>query len=113
MIIRVWRTKIDSTRMSEYEQFAQEQSLPMFRRQPGLVGVLFSGRQRDRAVLSMWRDLASVEALAHSATYQETVEQLNATGLLVGETSLEVFEVKGGFLDLQALAELVKGATTR
>jgi hypothetical protein len=61
----------------------------------------------------MWRDLASVEALARSATYQETVEQLNATGLLVGETSVEAFEVQGGFLDLQALAELVKEATTR
>ena len=113
MIIRVWRTSIDSARMSEYERFAQEQSLPMFRSQPGFVGVLFAGGQQERAVLSMWRDLASVEALAHSATYQQTVEQLNATALLVGETSVEVFEARGGFLDVEALAELVKGVTTR
>ncbi|HEX8221865.1 MAG TPA: hypothetical protein VF914_21935 [Chloroflexia bacterium] len=54
-----------------------------------------------------------MEALAHSTTYQQTVEQLNATALLVGETSVEVFEVRGGFLDVEALAELVKGVTTR
>lgn len=108
MIVRIWRTEVDSSRMAEYEQFAREQSLPMFRRQPGFLGVFFLGRRKDRAVLTIWRDLASVEALAHSATYQETVAQLSATRLLLGQTSVEVFEAQGGFLDLQNLSYLIE-----
>jgi len=64
--------------------------------------------QKDRAVLTLWRDLPSVEALAHSPTYQETSAQLNATGLLVSQTSVEVFEVQEGFLDPRTLAHLLK-----
>lgn len=70
--------------------------------------MLFLGMQKDRAVLTIWRDLPSVEALAHSSTYQETSAQLNATGLLVGQTSVEVFEVQEGFLDLQTLAHVLE-----
>ncbi len=108
MIIRIWRTEIERAHMAKYEQFAQERSLPMFRQQQGFLGVLFLGRQKDRAVLTVWRDLLAVEALAHSSTYQETSTELNATGWLVGQTSVEVFEVQGSFLDLQALAHLLE-----
>ena len=73
MIIRIWRTEIASARMAEYEQFVQERSLPMFRQQQGFPGVLFLGRQTDRAVLTIWRDLPSVEALAHSSTLEEAM----------------------------------------
>jgi heme-degrading monooxygenase HmoA len=94
MIVRIWRTEIERARMSEYEQFAQERSLPMFHQQQGFLAVLFLGTQKDRAVLSLWKDLSCVEALAQSSTYQETAAQLNATGLLVGQTSVEVFEAQ-------------------
>lgn len=110
MIIRIWRTEIDNARSAEYEYFAQVQSLDMFRRQVGFLGVLFLGNQKDRAVLTIWRDLMSVEALTHSSTYQDTAAKLNATGLLIGQTSVEVHEVQSGFLDLQTLAHLVEGA---
>lgn len=108
MIIRIWRTEIQRAHMAEYEKFAQERSLPMFRKQQGFLGVLFLGMQKDRAVLTIWRDLPSVEALAHSPTYQETSAQLDATGLLVGQTSVEVFAVQEGFLDPQTLAHLLE-----
>lgn len=108
MIIRIWRTEIERAQMAKYEQFAQERSLPMFHQQQGFLGVLFLGMQKDRAVLTIWRDLPAVEALAHSSTYQETAAQLNATGLLIGQTSLEVFEAQGGSLDLQALAHVLE-----
>src|SRR5579884_906547 len=80
----------------------------MFRKQQGFLGVLFLGMQKDRAVLTIWRDLPAVEALAHSPTYQETSAQLDATGLLVGQTSMEVFEVQERFLDPQTLAHLLE-----
>jgi heme-degrading monooxygenase HmoA len=110
MIVRIWRTEIERARMSEYEQFAQERSLPMFHQQQGFLAVLFLGTQKDRAVLSLWKDLSCVEALAQSSTYQETAAQLNATGLLVGQTSVEVFEAQGGTLELEALAHLLRAA---
>jgi heme-degrading monooxygenase HmoA len=108
MIIRIWRTEIEHARMSEYDQFAQERSLPMFHQQQGFLAVLFLGTQKDRAVLSLWKDLSCVEALAQSSTYQETAAQLNATGWLVGQTSVEVFEAQGGTLELEALAHLLE-----
>lgn len=111
MIVRIWRTEIDQARAAEYENFAQERSLPMFRGQPGFLGVLFLGTDKDRAALTIWSDLASVEALAYSSTYQETSAQLNATGLLIGQTSVEVQEVQRGFLDPQALAQLAEIAS--
>jgi len=97
-----------TSRKSEYEQFAQERSLPMFQQQQGFLGVLFLGTQQDRAVLSIWQDMSRVEALAHSSTYQETSAQLAATGVLIGQTFVEVFEAQGGSLDLQALAHLLE-----
>jgi heme-degrading monooxygenase HmoA len=98
MIARLWRTQVDLTRLAEYEQFAQEQSLPMFRQQQGFLGVFFSREHQHCLVLSLWKDRTAVEALATSATYQTTVRQLQATGLLLGHQSVELFEVSGGAL---------------
>jgi hypothetical protein len=42
------------------------------------------------------------------SAYQETAAQLNATGLLVGQTSVKVFEAQGGTLELEALAHLLE-----
>ena len=71
----------------------------LFRKQQGFLGVFFLGKQKDRAVLTIWKDKSSVGALAHSSTYQETSTQLGATGILVGKTSVEVFEVQEGALN--------------
>ncbi len=106
MIIRIWKTKIQSTRMAEYETFAQKYSLPMFRKQLGFLGVIFLGKHKDRAVLTIWKDQSSVDALAHSYTYQETSAKLSITGVLVGQTSVEVFEVQKGALKLQSLKKM-------
>lgn len=96
MIIRLWRTRVVPTRMGEYERFEQELSLPMFRQQAGFLGVLFLRTKKDCAALSMWEDMRAVEALATSQTYQETVHKLQATGLLVEQQALDVFEIRGG-----------------
>ena len=98
MIARLWRTRVDLTRLTEYEQFAQDQSLPMFRQQQGFLVVFFLRDDQAILVVSLWRDRPAVEALAASATYQATVRQLQATGLLLGQQSVEIFEVSGGAL---------------
>jgi heme-degrading monooxygenase HmoA len=108
MIARIWRTQVDLTRLAEYEQFAQEQSLPMFRQQRGFLGVFFLREHQNCLVLSLWEDRIAVEALATSATYQATVRQLQATGLLLGHSLVELFEVSGGTLLPTALSHIEK-----
>ena len=110
MIARLWRTQVDVTRLAEYEQFAQEKSLPMFHQQQGFLGVVFFREHQHCLVLSLWRDRPAVEALAASATYQATVRQLQATRLLLGHQSVELFEVSGSALFPAALSQLEKRA---
>jgi hypothetical protein len=38
MIMRIWRTQVDEARAAEYERFAAQQSLPMFRAHRGSKG---------------------------------------------------------------------------
>jgi heme-degrading monooxygenase HmoA len=96
MIIRIWRAHADPQRAQEYEQFAQHQSLPMFRRQQGFRGVLFARDGADRVVLSFWENEAATAALAESSDYQETVRRLLATSILAGPQTVEMLEVHGG-----------------
>jgi len=103
MIVRIWRTHIGQARAGEYRDFAHSRSLPMFRMQPGFVGALFAGRRADRVVITLWRDLASAQALGHSRAYQATVAEIEATGFLQGQSTVEIFELEEVFLEKAAL----------
>ena len=99
MVARIWRTQIDVTRADEYRRFAEEKSLPMFREQPGFAGVLFAANLAERAVITLWRDLASAQGLDQSETYRRTVAEIEGTGFLRGNSSVEVFELEGLFME--------------
>jgi heme-degrading monooxygenase HmoA len=104
VILQVWRAKIAPARREEYRRFERERCLPMLRRQPGFLGVLFVRQAEDRAAsLTIWEDRGAVDALASSPSYQRTVRELEESGLLAGEQSEEVFEVTGGDLRPDAL----------
>jgi heme-degrading monooxygenase HmoA len=105
MIARIWRTKVDFERLAAYEHFAQHQSLPMFQQQYGFLGVFFLRGYQDCTVLSLWADSSAVEALATSTTYQATTRQLQATGLLLGQPFVELFEVSGNALLPEVLSQ--------
>lgn len=109
MIARIWRTQVNEARMAEYERYANDHSLPMFRQQTGFLGVLFLRTPHDCAALSFWEDAAAVAALGDSASYQETARRLQATGVLRGEQSVEVFEVRGGAMERALLSESSPG----
>jgi heme-degrading monooxygenase HmoA len=97
MLARIWRTGVKPDRFEEYERFARERSLPMFREQRGFIGVLFMREEADRAaVLTLWEDEEAIEALEASPLYRRTVEVILGSGLLAGEQLVEVFEVHGG-----------------
>jgi heme-degrading monooxygenase HmoA len=99
MLVRIWRTGVDPERVADYERFARERSLPMFRRRPGCLGVLFSRYDRGAAVVSFWQDAAAIQRLDSDPEYAETVEAILATGLLTGAQTVEVLTVTGGWLD--------------
>jgi heme-degrading monooxygenase HmoA len=103
LIARIWRTRIDETRADEYLEFARSRSLPMFRSQQGFVGVLFARQRAERAVISFWRDLASAHALDDSQIYEATVAEIEATGFIIGPSTIDVLEVEEILLDPAAL----------
>ena len=104
MILRIWRAKLNPACLEAYPRFERERSLPMLRRQPGLLVVLFLREAEDRvASLTIWEDRGTVEALTSSPSYRRTARELAESGLLAGEQSEEVFEVEGGDLRLEAL----------
>ena len=97
MVARIWRTRVKPERFEEYERFARERSLPMFREQGGFIGVLFMHEKAGRAaVLTFWADEKAVEELEASPLYRKTVEVILGSGFLAAEQSVEVFEVPGG-----------------
>lgn len=104
MIVRIWRAKLNPARLEAYRRFERERSLPMFRRQPGLLAVLFPREAEDSAAsLTIWEDRGTVEALGSSPSYRRTVRELAKSELLAGEQSVEVLEVESGDLRPEAL----------
>lgn len=96
-VVRIWRTEIDPARAAEYDEFARTKSLPMLRTQAGLVAVLFTSRGTERAVITLWEDWKSVDALGTSARYETTVNEIEAAGFLRGEQSVDAFDIDGTF----------------
>ena len=61
MIVRVWRTEMEPGREAELAQFVSEHSTPMFKKQPGCLGVFYSQSGASATTISLWQDQASIE----------------------------------------------------
>jgi predicted ester cyclase len=98
-ITRLWRTGVDPVRWEEYAAFEHSRSLPMFRQQRGCLGVLFLRTgDASAAALSLWSGRTDIDAMEASPIYQATVADLEATGLLQGSATVEIFAGAGGWL---------------
>ena len=93
MLQRVWRCTIDPDRAEEYEGFARDLSLPMFRAQSGFRGCLMARLGADCEVLTLWDDLDAIEALNVSPSYRATVAKILATGFILSEEGTIVSQV--------------------
>jgi heme-degrading monooxygenase HmoA len=82
VIVRVWRAQIDPARADEYERFARERSLPMFRSHAGFQGCAFLRDGSDCTVITLWEGPADVAALESSDRYRETVAAIMETGFI-------------------------------
>lgn len=100
MIVRIWMTNIAAEREAEYLAFAQQHSREMFLSQTGCLGVMFLKENDGKhAACSFWSSRADIEVLASSSSYIATVADLIATGILVGEATVTVYDVEGGAID--------------
>ena len=110
MIIRLWRAAIVPARMDEHRHFERERCMPMLRKQPGFLGVLFLRYAEYHASsLTFWEDAGAVEALQSSPSYRRIARELAASGLLAGDQSVEVLEVEGGDLRPEAIVRALDG----
>jgi heme-degrading monooxygenase HmoA len=82
VIVRVWRAEIDPARAEEYELFAQERSLPMFRSHAGFRGCALMRKGADCTVVTLWERPEDAAALEDSDRYRETVGAIMATGFV-------------------------------
>lgn len=106
MILRIWRATLDPAYREAYRRFERETCLPMLRKQAGFLGGLFLRGEGSRVTsLTLWEDRGTVEALGSSPSYQRTELELAERKLLAGEPSVEVLEVVGGDLRLEAFVE--------
>jgi heme-degrading monooxygenase HmoA len=82
VIVRVWRAEIDLTRADEYDRFAQERSLPMFRSHAGFRGCAFLRDAAKCTVITLWEEAEDVAALERSDRYRDTVTAIMAAGFV-------------------------------
>jgi heme-degrading monooxygenase HmoA len=90
---RIWSCTIKRGRAQDYETFAQEVSLPMFRSQPGFLACLMSRTENECDVLTLWDTQASIEALGSSRSYNATVEKIRAAGFILSEQGVTISPV--------------------
>lgn len=102
-LARIWLTKVLEERAQEYERFARDTSLPMFQKQQGFRGVIMLRSGGNGAVITFWDNEESIEALAASPSYAQTVEDIGNQGFLLGESSVEIFDAH--LMDVAALIE--------
>jgi len=103
MLIRSWKVHIHNDRIDDLKHFAKTESLPMFKKQNGCLGVLFTLDDKLCNTITIWKDKDSIELLKSSKSYNETVEKIVASDMLAGESTIEVFDCFGGFLEMDAI----------
>jgi heme-degrading monooxygenase HmoA len=108
MIVRVWQVRVKENALAEYEENERNRSLPMFKEQPGCLGVLFLRSMGMCSALTFWSDRAAIEQLNSSKSYLDASRFYENSGMLEGEPTLQVFEVQGGYLG-DYLLTMVKG----
>lgn len=92
MLARTWTVAIDPTQAEEYEAFARDVSLPMFRSAPGCAAVVMEREGGDCTVLTVWRSPEELRTFENAAGYLSTVDAILARGFLRGEQRIRITE---------------------
>ena len=108
MLIRIWKVNVENDKIADLKIFAETESLPMFKKQKGCLGVFFTLYGNQCATITLWKDMESINALNSSAFYNETVEKIEASGILEGEHFVEIFNSFGGFLETDKINKFLQ-----
>ena len=103
MIARIWHTGIVAGKVDDYQEFANQKSLPMFRQQKGLIGVQILTQKDKSLVITLWNDENDIHKMEQNPVYIQTVNEIIETGFLTDEQHVEIFEFPLGFFDFQQL----------
>lgn len=82
MLLRTWTTTVKAGREEEYEAFARDVSLPMFRAAPGCCAALMTRDETGCRVLTVWQDAESIAMLEAFDGYRDTVARILQTDFL-------------------------------
>lgn len=87
-VARLWWATLMPGRGNDYDRFASEVSLPMFRSHGGYRGVSMMRNDEHCCVVTYWSDMDAVRQLEMSSRYAATVEAIKAASILreFGET---------------------------
>lgn len=87
-VARIWTATLLPERGSDYDRFAKDVSLPMFRSHDGFLGVAMMRNQTFACVITYWTGTDAVRSVEASARYGATVAAIKAVGFIetFGET---------------------------
>ena len=68
MIVRIFRAKIREDKVAEFKRMVQGQSIPWLEKSDGMLGYFpgepFGENSREFVMVTLWRDLDSLQAFA-------------------------------------------------
>jgi quinol monooxygenase YgiN len=68
MIVRIFRAKIREDKVAEFKRMVREQSIPWLEKSDGMLGYFpgepFGENAREFVMVTLWRDLESLQAFA-------------------------------------------------
>jgi len=68
MIVRIFRAKIREDKVAEFKRMVQEQSIPWLEKSDGMLGYYpgepFGENSREFVMVTLWRDLDSLQKFA-------------------------------------------------
>lgn len=99
MLMRTWTTTIDSVREVDYERFAHDISVPMFREQAGFLGLIMARAGALRSVVTFWENEAAIAALEASERYIATLELIGRQGFLGAGQPVTIMAVHQRIMD--------------
>lgn len=93
MIARIWKSHLDSEKIESYLTFARTYSIPMFKKQKGILGVAVLLKGEETQVLTFWKEARYIAEMENNPLYIRTVNEIVKSGVLKGSQTVEVFQV--------------------
>ena len=92
MVVRIWTTGLGKGKTEEYLKFARDYSVPMFKKQIGILGVTVLIKGNKSQVLTYWNEEENIALMENNNLYKETVNKIMEAGLLGKLQNVDIFD---------------------